>query len=161
MYSADPPRSEMLYEDGVVRVADETRVFLNPHVPTRLVLIVGKQRFPWVQGRKPYYYKLDAGHRILFCLLRTGLWGDTRTAVLYDVRSGRAEKLDFSQFHWGRMGRSGAADLTDNVSEKPGGKVMLACRQFGYREEIELAIDPFKIVRWRKFRDGKMINVGP
>lgn len=159
--AADLVKTEILYEDSLVRVVRENRVTLNPHAPSLLVLIVGQQRFPWVQGRKPYYYKLDGGHRILFCLLRTGLTGDTRTAVLYDVRNGRAQKVALSQFHWGSMGRSGAADLTDNVSERPGGKAILTCREFGYREEIELALDPYRIIGWRKSRDGKVFAAGP
>ncbi len=161
VYSADLLKTETLYEDSLVRVVRENHLSLNPHAYVSLVLIVEKQRFKGVHGRKPYYYKLDGGHHILFSLLRIGLLGDTRMAVLYDVRSGGAQKLDISQFHWGSMGRSGTADLTDNVSERSGGKVMLTCREFGYREEIELAIEPFKVVGWRKFRDGKVFTEGP
>ena len=154
-------RPQLRFKDANVAVTYEPKLSINPHADQPNVLTVAGKRFPYVQGSSPYYYSLGNGRRILFSLNRVGGISDKRTLVVADLNTARIQSIDISDHMWGSHLYSKSRSWTDTVCQIGPDKVLLRHQCFDDSTEMEVLLEPLKLLNWRRYCEGHITSQGP
>jgi hypothetical protein len=154
-------RPQLRFKDENVSVTYEPKLSINPHADQPNVLTVAGKRFPYVQGSAPYYCSFDNGRYILFSLCRAGMLADKTTLVVANLKTGQTQSLDISDHKWGGLLYSKYKTYRDTARQLAPGKVLLRHRCFNDSTELEVSLEPLKLNKWRKYRDGRIALQGP